>query len=78
MNKYNCIVCGRKFPEGQGIIMNISETILTFHSKRCAYKFLRSLVEEMDRECINSPLNKIKRKFDELIEIKMKKAEKRI
>jgi len=41
VEKLECIVCGRKFPLGQGIIVNICGFTLRFHSKNCAVKFFR-------------------------------------
>ncbi|MEN2999163.1 MAG: hypothetical protein ABDH61_01090 [Acidilobaceae archaeon] len=55
--KHRCIVCGRLFPEGQGIVLSRGNATLKFHSSRCAAKFLRiffdrassSSLEEMGR-----------------------------
>lgn len=76
--KYVCNVCGRTFPEGQGILLEIHGNKLYFHSKACAYKFLREVVLESDSNCIDSSVKKIKKKFDEIIELIGKKAEKKI
>jgi hypothetical protein len=45
---YECIVCGRKFPEGQGIVITKAGITLHFHSSRCAAKFLKLLLERLD------------------------------
>ena len=45
---YKCIVCGRKFPEGQGIVITKAGITLHFHSSRCAARFLRLLLERLD------------------------------
>ncbi|BAF34739.1 hypothetical protein APE_0601a [Aeropyrum pernix K1] len=47
-----CIVCGRFFHEGQGIIIKIPGGLLEFHSSRCAQRFLRMLLEERGSECV--------------------------
>ncbi|QGA54347.1 hypothetical protein GFS03_07070 [Sulfolobus sp. E5-1-F] len=77
-HKYTCNVCGRSFPEGQGIIIEISNDKLYFHSKSCAYKFLKEIVMEADTDCINSSLKKVRKKYDEILEQMSKKAEKKI
>ncbi|AKA74192.1 hypothetical protein SULI_09940 [Saccharolobus solfataricus] len=76
--KYTCNVCGRSFPEGQGIIIEISSNKLYFHSKSCAYKFLKEIIMEADTDCINSSLKKVKKKYDEILEHLSEKAEKKI
>ena len=43
--KYKCIVCGRKFHQGQGIVIEYGKYRLAFHSSRCASKFLKLLLE---------------------------------
>ncbi|MEM0373210.1 MAG: hypothetical protein QXV69_03055 [Sulfolobaceae archaeon] len=78
MEYFNCNVCGRKFPKGQGIIINIADETLTFHSKDCAYKFLRQVVENSEKGCISSSIKTILKKYEEMIEIKKKKSEKKI
>ena len=45
--RYKCIVCGRVFPEGQGIVIRYGDIVLAFHSSRCASKFLRQLLERI-------------------------------
>ncbi|NOZ88314.1 MAG: hypothetical protein GXO15_00110 [Crenarchaeota archaeon] len=52
MNKrrYTCIVCGRSFPEGQGIIITRAGITLAFHSKSCLAKFFRLFVERLDEK----------------------------
>jgi len=35
------MVCGRKFPLGQGVIINMCGFTLKFHNKSCAMKFFR-------------------------------------
>ncbi len=48
--RYKCIMCGRIFPEGQGIVITYGKTILSFHSNRCASKFFRLLLERVPPE----------------------------
>ena len=72
--KFTCVVCGRTFYEGQGIVYGIKGTRLYFHSKACAYKFLKDLVELSDPECLN--LKDVMKKYEELAEQREKRAKK--
>lgn len=66
-----CIVCGRAFPEGQGIILSRGEVYLSFHSSKCAAKFLRRLIMDfVDYECIEKQTNLLAKEFEELLEKK--------
>ncbi|MEM0200575.1 MAG: hypothetical protein QW281_01400 [Saccharolobus sp.] len=76
--KYVCDTCGRVFPEGQGILFEINNNKLYFHSKACAYKFLKEVLLETDSDCINDSLKKVKKKYSELLEEMSKKSEKKI
>ncbi|EZQ06783.1 MULTISPECIES: hypothetical protein [Acidianus] len=77
MEKYVCLTCGRPFNEGQGIILRIGERDLTFHSKACAYKFLKEVLQNADSGCISSPLREIYRKYDEIREKIEERAKKK-
>jgi hypothetical protein len=70
---YTCLVCGRRFPKGQGIIIEKAGFTLTFHSSRCAAKFLRLLLERVDDSCVRQSLREI---IDELRKMQDLKAEK--
>ena len=72
--KYTCIVCGRTFYEGQGIVYGIKGTRLYFHSKACAYKFFKDLIELSNPDCLN--LKDVLKKYEELAEQREKKAKK--
>lgn len=56
---YKCIICGRKFPEGQGIVIKYGSLELRFHSNRCASKFLRQLLERVPPEELEKYLRRI-------------------
>lgn len=45
-----CLVCGRRFHEGQGVVVKVRGGVLEFHSSRCASRFLRRLLEEYGGE----------------------------
>ncbi|BFH74351.1 hypothetical protein SJAV_22950 [Sulfurisphaera javensis] len=77
IEKHVCIVCGRMFPEGQGIKLSIQGNEYYFHSKDCAYKFLREVILTADSDCISSVIKDIKRKYDDLTK-KKKEASKKV
>jgi hypothetical protein len=55
-----CIVCGRPFYEGQGVVLVIAGRRLEFHSKKCALRFLTSLLERMDTEALKRAVSAVK------------------
>ncbi len=71
--KLTCIVCGRKFPKGQGIVIELGKTILTFHSTKCATKFFRLLIERIEDK--NTIEKAAKELIKELEEIRKRKEE---
>ena len=75
---YECIVCGRKFPEGQGITIVKGGVVLHFHSSRCAAKFLKALLENVDDSCITKGLKETVNEFQKLLENKKKASLKTI
>ncbi|AKV74728.1 MULTISPECIES: hypothetical protein [Metallosphaera] len=73
-----CLTCGRPFPEGQGIILTLAGRTLEFHSKACAYSFLKDLVFSISEDCVSSPLRDVYEKRQEALEEMKKRAEKKI
>ncbi|RLG84123.1 MAG: hypothetical protein DRO40_02370 [Thermoprotei archaeon] len=76
--KYTCIVCGRKFPHGQGIVIEYGTYKLTFHSSRCASRFLKLLLERVPEETLGKYIGKIIEEFEERLELLKKVKAKRI
>lgn len=76
--KYACLTCGRTFHNGQGIILTIADRKLYFHSKACAYKFFREVLENAEKDCISSSIRQVYRKYEELDEKRKEKAKKKI
>ncbi len=70
--RHKCIVCGRVFPEGQGIVINYGGVELSFHSSRCAAKFLRQLLDRVPPDVLGGY---VKRLVEENLE-KLREAEK--
>lgn len=63
--KYECLVCGRVFPEGQGIKLSLAGKDVYFHSKRCALKFFKSLVLYIDQKMLEQAIKLAIREFEE-------------
>ncbi|QIW24207.1 hypothetical protein EWF20_08655 [Sulfolobus sp. S-194] len=76
IEKYVCAVCGRMFPQGQGVKITIKGTDYYFHSKACAYKFLREVVLSADPDCIFGVAKDVKRKYDDILEKKREASKK--
>jgi len=75
--KLECIVCGRRFPRGQGVILSAGGKEYPFHSKRCALKFLRRALEEIDDDVLVKAFNNVAKEFaEELEELREKKAKR--
>ena len=60
-----CIVCGRKFYRAQGVRLNAAGIELAFHSKSCALKFVRSLLEHLESDILKKGINETISEFRE-------------
>ncbi|MEM3863672.1 MAG: hypothetical protein QW699_04180 [Metallosphaera sp.] len=58
--------------------MNVSGRKLEFHSKACAYTFLRELIYSVPEDCVSSPLREIYSKREDILKQRAKKSEKKI
>jgi ribosomal protein L24E len=76
--KYRCVVCGRVFPEGQGIILRVDDDVIPLHSSKCATKFLRSVVERLEPSIVRGVIKDVKKEFHELLEKRLKESSKKI
>ncbi len=70
--RYTCIVCGRKFPEGQGIVIKRAGLELAFHSKACLAKFFRLFVERIDEKEFKRAAREVIKEFETLREQRLK------
>ncbi len=73
--RYKCIVCGRVFPEGQGIVIEKAGLTLAFHSKACVTKFFRLMVETMDEGEFKKVARMLAKEFEEALKRREKKKE---
>lgn len=74
--RYRCVVCGRPFPEGQGIVIRRGDLVLAFHSSRCASKFLRLLMERADAKCLEGPAREVLRDLEQAEKARSERSKK--
>jgi len=77
-NRYNCVVCGKVFPEGQGILIKVDDLVVPLHSKRCAVKFLMKVIDELDPNKSKELLKRVKELFEEELKEGVKRRSKKI
>jgi len=70
-----CSVCGKVFPEGQGIVIRFRDRDLVFHKRACAVKFLRELLPLLQQNC-GDAVERVLEGFSRAIE--ERRREKRI
>ena len=76
--KLECIVCGRKYPYGQGVTLRLANQNLTFHSKTCALKFLRSLLEKIPEDALKPALKETMNEYKKLLEERKRITQKKL
>jgi len=77
-SKHKCVVCGRVFPSGQGIIINIEDLTLEFHSNRCFSKFTRELLRKIPPHEIKGYAKRLLEEYSELLLQRVKLKSKKI
>jgi large subunit ribosomal protein L24e len=70
--EYTCVVCGRKFPEGQGIVIRRAGIELAFHSKACFTRFFRLFAERVDEKEFKRVSRELIKEFEELRKAKIR------
>lgn len=73
---YTCVICGRSFHQGQGIVIRRGDIVLAFHSSRCAAKFLRLLMERADADCLSRPSQQLLRELQEALRSRVERSRK--
>ena len=63
---YTCLVCGKKFPEGQGIVIRRAGIELAFHSKVCFTRFCRLFIERIDEKEFKRVARGLVKEYEEL------------
>jgi len=77
-NRYTCLVCGRKFPEGQGVTLEVGSRKYAFHSKTCALKFLKKALENIEINTLINTFDKTAKEFEEVLKSKSELKSKKI
>jgi len=72
VKKHLCIVCGRAFPEGQGIVLQRANIELAFHSKTCLAKFFKLFIENLDEGCFKKAAKETIKSFEEQRKARMR------
>jgi|ECHhosMinimDraft_1075155.scaffolds.fasta_scaffold00027_2 hypothetical protein len=58
--------------------MELSGKSLEFHSKDCAYKFLRELMQQVDSDCVSGPVKRLLDNYEERRQEAAKQKQKKI
>lgn len=67
-----CMVCGRPFPDGQGIVISRGSIYMAFHSSRCASKFLQRMIKDAeDISCLEKLYERTSKEFEEAMKKKL-------
>ncbi len=69
---YTCVVCGRKFPEGQGIVIRRAGIELAFHSKSCFTRFFKLFAERVDEKEFKRVARELVKEFEEVRAARLK------
>ncbi len=77
-DKYVCIVCGKKFPKGQGVVLVVKGRKYPFHSKGCAVRFFRRLIEELDPNALSDAFERVRKSFEDELRAKEERNVKKI
>ena len=76
--KLKCVVCGRVFYEGQGVILNIAGKDIVLHSKSCALKFVKSLLEKIESSHLAPAVKETLKEFEEALKRHVEATKKKI
>lgn len=76
--KLECIVCGRIFYQGQGIVLSVGKYTLTFHSKNCAMKFFKTLLPRLTGEEVKNTIKEVLNEFSLKLSERRKRLSKKL
>ncbi|MEM2021414.1 MAG: hypothetical protein QXP80_04220 [Zestosphaera sp.] len=76
--KLVCVVCGRKFSAGQGVTITVGERSYSFHSKGCALKFLRKVLEGIEQSEVSKAMERVADEYTEILKGRAEKTAKKI
>lgn len=76
--KLACVVCGRKFSAGQGILISFGRNTYNFHSKTCALKFVKKVLESLDPSELEKTADKVAEEYSRILKEKTERIAKKI
>ncbi len=76
--RFVCPVCGRKFPKGQGVTLSVGGKEFHFHSKSCAIKFIKRVIEEVDQRELLEAFEKVNKEFRDRLNRRVEQRAKKI
>ncbi len=76
--KLTCVVCGRKFSVGQGILISFGRNTYNFHSKTCALKFVKKVLESLDPSELERTADKVTEEYSKILKEKTERTAKKI
>lgn len=76
--KLTCVVCGRKFSIGQGIIINFGKNTYNFHSKACALKFIKKVLESLEPSELEKVADRVAEEYSKILKEKAERTAKKI
>ncbi|MCS7099381.1 MAG: hypothetical protein RMH84_01240 [Sulfolobales archaeon] len=76
-DRYLCVVCGRVFPRGQGIVIRVEDRELAFHSSKCAARFYKMLIDRGSKEVISESI-RLARELGNMLERRREATSKKI
>lgn len=76
--KLACVVCGRKFSVGQGILLSFGKNTYNFHSKTCALKFVKKVLESLESSELERIADKVAEEYSKILKEKAEKTAKKI
>lgn len=76
--KLVCVACGRKFSVGQGVSMNFGGNTYSFHSKTCALKFVKKVLESLEPSELEKVAGKVADEYSKILKEKAERTAKKI
>ncbi|MEO3994070.1 MAG: hypothetical protein QN229_07195 [Desulfurococcaceae archaeon TW002] len=76
--KLVCVVCGRKFSVGQGILISFGKSTYNFHSKTCALKFVKKILENLEPSELEKTADKVAEEYSKILKEKAERTAKKI
>jgi len=76
--KLVCVVCGRKFSVGQGVLISFGRSTYNFHSKACALKFVKKVLESLEPSELERVADRVAEEYSKILKEKADRVAKKI